>query len=96
MDQNMWITIPAELASAFHGVKFLKLNQTKVWVQISDYGVWKWFNWSLNKLLGLQNCFKKEYTKKPTTQVSHTHKTSVKWLGRVGMRSKCIKLTFLV
>ena len=70
--------------------------QTEVWVQISDYGVWKWINWSLNKLLGLYNNFEMEYTKNLAAQASHIHTNSVKWLGRVGMRDKCIKLTFLV
>ena len=53
MGQILWVAAPAKLLTASYRVKFLKLIQMEVWVQISDYGVWKWFNWSLNKLLGL-------------------------------------------
>ena len=53
MGQNLWIIVPVELVFTSYRVKILKLNQMEVWVQISDYGVWKWFNWSLNQLLGL-------------------------------------------
>ena len=96
MDQNLWITVPAELVSAFRRVKFLKLNQMEFWVQISDYGVWKWFNWSLNKLLRLYNNSEMKYTKKPQHKPAALHINGENWSKRMGMGATCIKFIFFL